>query len=99
MSDFDDIFADASDDLLATFGDEVIYTERDGTAHTFLADFNQAREINGGDYQTSYLAATFTFRPGLVEPKPGDTIAHGGTLYKVERPLSGDGYFTEVVVV
>ncbi|MDY0137969.1 MAG: hypothetical protein RBS36_12435 [Thiomicrospira sp.] len=99
MSEFDDIFNAASMDLLATFGDLITYTQADGTAHTFLADFNQARDINGGDYQTSYLAATFTFRPGLVEPKPGDTIAHGGTLYKVERPLSGDGYFTEVVVV
>jgi len=65
MSDFDDIFADASDDLLDTFGDEVIYTERDGTAHTFLADFNRAREIVGSEYQSSYTATTFTFKPSI----------------------------------
>lgn len=98
MSEFDLIFAEAADDLLAVFGVSVTYTTSSDSL-TFLADFNPQRELMGDEYQTSYFAKTFTFKAGLVtEPSPGDQIVLEGQTYIVERPVSEDRHFVEVIV-
>ena len=99
MSDFDDAFSFAVDDLLSTFGDMIVYTDHQNTSREIIAAKNESREVIGGDYQSSYIATTFSFRSGLVpEINRGDTILHNGKTWIVENPLSEDSHFVEVIV-
>lgn len=99
MSDFDDAMNDAAGDMLAAFGDYASYIEHEGKPVNILAAFNENREIMGGDYQSSYIATTFSFKAGQVaEINRGDHIIHKGKAWIVEAPLSEDSFFVEVIV-
>lgn len=99
MSDFDDAMDDAAGDMLAAFVDDVTYIKVDSTEIPGQAAINENREIMGGDYQSSYLSTTFTFKAGLVDAvNRGDRIVHKGKSWIVEAPLSEDSHFIEVIV-